>query len=732
MKFIRCYIENFGKLHQYKVQFTDGITIIKEPNGFGKTTLTAFIKAMLYGLPKNNLPIERNDRKRYTPWQGGIYGGYLEFEHKEIIYRIERTFGETSKQDRFKLFRLNPFSHSNDFSENIGFEIFRVTSDQFDKTTYMPQIQWNTVSTAKDLRDTISNIVETTLDIGSYENAMKILKAQRAEILPYRGKSGLLYQLSDKISETEFKLHQAAKAKERLSEVKDQLREYEYHVAKKKSALTRLRDDIIVQDRSPSQSIISEQYHLINSQLQKVQKELESFDQKYPYGFPSDEEIQICNNYANQIIAADRFIEGSSDLHSLSNDLPDQEMIEEYEATSNELENLKEQLDTVNDDLECIKPLGVFPIVFGILSIILIGITYIVFQHPIPICWKTIASGLSACTVIITIISSFKNANKRNNAAILEKTAKQYKHRIYNMEQYLREEMKYYGLYEDDPIQSLTILKKHTRQYQSLNQIKKKSLFEIRKILNQYTISDYSEITTAVQQLEQDKNKLNYLLGRERNLQQQLESLNRRCFDSPIKPNAPSEPSKQEKILTAQLEMMQTEIISLHKEIALLQQESDSYITLEDQLLALKAQRSEAERQVDHIEKAINHLRSAFESLSLSVIQPLKAKFTEYVSVLLNIPIEKVFVNEDISVSVEYSGVQRPQGYFSIGELDVIALCLRLAILDVLYPDQKPPLILDDPFVNLDVENMSKILGILSEIGKSHQILYLTCHESRI
>ena len=45
----------------------------------------------------------------------------------------------------------------------------------------------------------------------------------------------------------------------------------------------------------------------------------------------------------------------------------------------------------------------------------------------------------------------------------------------------------------------------------------------------------------------------------------------------------------------------------------------------------------------------------------------------------------------------------------------------------------KPPvLILDDPFTNLDPEKIRQALGLLQEIAGKRQVLYFTCHESRM
>lgn len=71
MRLIRCHIENFGVLSDFDFAFSAGLTTICRPNGFGKSTFAAFIKAMLYGFPRTGArSIVENERKRYDPWQG--------------------------------------------------------------------------------------------------------------------------------------------------------------------------------------------------------------------------------------------------------------------------------------------------------------------------------------------------------------------------------------------------------------------------------------------------------------------------------------------------------------------------------------------------------------------------------------------------------------------------------------------------------------------------------------
>ena len=50
----------------------------------------------------------------------------------------------------------------------------------------------------------------------------------------------------------------------------------------------------------------------------------------------------------------------------------------------------------------------------------------------------------------------------------------------------------------------------------------------------------------------------------------------------------------------------------------------------------------------------------------------------------------------------------------------------------MLYQKEQPVLILDDPFTNLDPEKIRQALGLLQEIAGKRQVLYFTCHESRM
>ena len=58
-------------------------------------------------------------------------------------------------------------------------------------------------------------------------------------------------------------------------------------------------------------------------------------------------------------------------------------------------------------------------------------------------------------------------------------------------------------------------------------------------------------------------------------------------------------------------------------------------------------------------------------------------------------------------------------------------LCMRMAYIEAMYKDEKPFIVFDDPFVNLDDNNISGAMCFLKNISKEYQVIYMTCSEGR-
>ena len=188
MKLIKCYIENFGKLHEQEFEFNDSLNIFNKENGFGKTTFATFIKSMFYGLDSGtNTKTENSERKRYFPWQGGAYGGNIVFEVHNKKYRIERFFGKKATDDMFKIYDLATNLESNDYSENIGEELFKINKNGYERSTYIPQGAIK-IDMEDSLNAKLGNILEGDNDINTSEEALKRLNETKKIYIKERSK----------------------------------------------------------------------------------------------------------------------------------------------------------------------------------------------------------------------------------------------------------------------------------------------------------------------------------------------------------------------------------------------------------------------------------------------------------------------------------------------------------------------------------------------------------------
>lgn len=196
MKLIRCHIENFGVLSDFDFSFAEGLTTICQSNGFGKSTFAAFIKAMFYGFPRTGARnIVENERKRYDPWQGGKYGGYLEFEVQDVSYRVTRYFGKTAAKDTFSLLDLTNRRPSTRFSEKLGEELFQLDVDSFARSTYVPQLSASDMQATTSIRTKLSNLVDDTNDLRNYDTAEKKLRDYRTKFRAYRGEGAAINEI---------------------------------------------------------------------------------------------------------------------------------------------------------------------------------------------------------------------------------------------------------------------------------------------------------------------------------------------------------------------------------------------------------------------------------------------------------------------------------------------------------------------------------------------------------
>ncbi len=294
MRLIKCHIENFGVLSNFDFDFDTGLTTIYQDNGFGKTTFAVFIKAMFYGFPRVGARnIVENERKRYDPWQGGKYGGFLEFEIDGITYRVTRYFGKTAAKDTFSLLDLTNREQSTRFSEKLGEELFKLDADSFARSTYMPQLLNKDMEVTTSIRAKLSNLVDDTNDLNNYDTAEKKLRNYRAKYQAYRGDGGRINELELKFVELDNKKFQAEQQKLRFQEASQEIKKLNEEKNAKIYQRNKLREKIRIASDQKARYMLQNQLQDIQANIEKNQQYLREMDLNYPNGYPTVNEIKI-------------------------------------------------------------------------------------------------------------------------------------------------------------------------------------------------------------------------------------------------------------------------------------------------------------------------------------------------------------------------------------------------------------------------------------------------------
>ena len=150
-----------------------------------------------------------------------------------------------------------------------------------------------------------------------------------------------------------------------------------------------------------------------------------------------------------------------------------------------------------------------------------------------------------------------------------------------------------------------------------------------------------------------------------------------------------------------------------------------------NEIIELKEKLQELKYKYKIVDETIKSIKEAEETLKHKYIEPMINKFNQYSSMLGKIINEEINMDSDYNLSVIHNGKEKNYRHLSSGQLSLCALCYRLSIIDNIFKEDKPFIIMDDIFVNLDENNLIKAIELLKKLSNQRQIIYFTCHESR-
>ena len=151
---------------------------------------------------------------------------------------------------------------------------------------------------------------------------------------------------------------------------------------------------------------------------------------------------------------------------------------------------------------------------------------------------------------------------------------------------------------------------------------------------------------------------------------------------------------------------------------------------IENEIENLEQELREMNYKYNILDNTQMYLSQAKEKFSSHYLKEMTKGFEKYLNILNS---DKLDTNIDIklNVKIEEYGEKKEIDYLSTGYRDLIGICMRLALIEALFENENPFIILDDPFVNLDEEKIEKAKQVVQELSKKYQVIYFVCHECR-
>lgn len=289
MKIIRVDIENYGRFHKYFYEFDGNLTVFMEQNGWGKTTLASFIKAMFYGLEYSRAKDKGIERRLYQPWNGGKFGGSLDFEHNGKKYRVIRFFGLKASEDSFELYDLGTNIKSADFSNSLGLELWGVDRDSYEKTAFINLSKNELLSDL--IASRLTRIETDTGDLDESSAALALLEKEMGRYQSKRGNKGIINDIDANISGVRQRIGEAnqangdierltgqvSQAKKELGVLDTRLQELDERQKRLLDAQKKRQYVELKNDRSASERLFEshrEFFHGANGNLAQIDKDL--------------------------------------------------------------------------------------------------------------------------------------------------------------------------------------------------------------------------------------------------------------------------------------------------------------------------------------------------------------------------------------------------------------------------------------------------------------------------
>ena len=737
-------IINFSGTANTVIDLKNGINIIEGKNESGKSTISAFIKFMLYGFT------DKAERMRFYSFGTNTASGTMTVSVNNGKYRIDRTYTEGSPE-RLRVVNLNTGMTENGITAP-GYMFLGVPERVFSASAFVGQADSGNIGGEK-LSAAIENMLFSGDESTGTEKALKKLDEARVRLLHKNHKGGAIYDMCTERDKLHVRLEKAKSDNAALIEKEGTLRETRAKIAENRTKLQDLSEKIQYYNAAKlyreilKYNELDEKANLAREEYLKFKSETEK------NGFiPSEELISKLNDLDK------RSAELESEYNKANYDLA------EHNSKAHEVQLISSQIqkvssfggeDGIRNTLlradKAKKRLSFFGYLSLVISLIFGAFSAVIFATPyadkflekLPFSKSVsgIISGAVAVTFFAVMILMFVAKSNQNMIEsdillafdvedrddlddILSKL--NYSHVLMTMHQTKSHEFR-------EKISSLE---------SEIAELKEETENTIRPI-GAETVREAVSVVLKTMAKEESLlgNAEKYALARDtmgtRLSDEETEKITKILNGRPYAQESFNESEtenskKQYDFYSCSTELLEEKEKQLEKEIAVLNATVEAPTALADSLLCLSRDIEKATKQHRALVLANEALNAAAADLRSSIAPRLSRRAGEIVAAVTDSRYTSIGVGDKLQM--EYTandGMNHGIEYMSFGTRETAYISLRFALTEILFNREKPPVIFDESFACIDDERLSKILMILSEMEKDGMQILLFTSQSR-
>ena len=737
MKIKEINILEFGCLKNKVIKPDAGMNIIYGENESGKSTVMLFIKFILYGFGRKGA--SNSDRERSISWSGHTAAGSMTFEHAGREYRIERRYTDGGRSGSEKL-RAVCLDDGGEITtdKSMGEYFLGVPKEVFESSAYVGQMR----ATSLDGEKTAASIRNMLTSADESVDTAKILKSLDLVRVGYLHKNkngGSLYEDEQRISAT----------RQRLEKTKDA----SFFLEEQIQRLEKAKNDyaIVKRELEEKDTLISE-INKVNilerfRQLDKTREEKERLTAKKERLTADGLKTEFFpdrNHIAELRLCARALSDAQRTLDERKEELKEKES----SGYNSELADLGERLEqaggaeallsAVNDKKKKSRlHSGVVTAVWaaqGALSVAAAAFMLLGYA------WGAALFAFLVPTILLTARSV--NVKRKLKAEILDISAEYgvVPERLgEKLAQCTDEAAK-----KREHLSIITVAKAELalaeRTYLScevnLTQLMEKTMPNVEPTCSaaQNEVTRLESFIAAYEDTTREEEALLRVIKNEEaalssyNAEELRNSLSVDVND--ITPAAVSEAQRVRGFLAAKKASLEQRVMSLGNSVAELRVSSEDPLAIADELAELEAKAARDREFYDALTLAMEAMEQAGQIMSGSVMPSVSKRAGEIMGRISSDKYTALRTTGALGVSLDSEGFGVKSEYLSGGTRDAAYLALRLALFDRIYGEERPPLILDEAFCQLDGERATRLLEMLCELSSADiQCLCFTSHK---